>query len=157
MSSGNHLDTAFAVNSSTAKLKPSLKGEAENKASLQMRLAISVLAGRPARTRTGIRGLSPLIPAQKELVQSYGVASELGYGGFLPSGRAYARVLSSQDPLQVDDAEKPKMIAPALQQALLSFDAKGRIWSASRGIPKGCPQEGWHQYYGQTTTIVKPR
>jgi methyl-accepting chemotaxis protein len=74
---------------------------------------------------------SPYIPAQEEFVQTYGISSELGYGGFLPSGAAYTCFIFSTEPLRQLDAQKLKVLSPALQQAFLPFDREGTTWSSS--------------------------
>jgi methyl-accepting chemotaxis protein len=80
---------------------------------------------------------SPYIPAQEEFVKSYGISSELGYGGFLPSGTAYTCFLFSKEPLSTLDAEKLKVLSPALQQAFLPFDTAGAFWNNSAPREQG--------------------
>ncbi|MFO7849952.1 MAG: methyl-accepting chemotaxis protein [Spirochaetia bacterium] len=72
---------------------------------------------------------SPFIPAQEEFVRPYGIKSELGYGGFLPSGAVYACFLFFTAPLSRHEADKLKVISVAIQQVLLPFDAEQRYWS----------------------------
>ncbi|MFP4268641.1 MAG: methyl-accepting chemotaxis protein [Spirochaetaceae bacterium] len=71
---------------------------------------------------------SPFIPAQEEFVRPYGIKSELGYGGFLPSGAVYACFLFFTAPLSRHEADKLKVISAAIQQILLPFDAEERYW-----------------------------
>ena len=73
---------------------------------------------------------SPYLPAQEEFVKPYGVQSELGYGGFLPSGAVFTAFLFFTSPLQREDAEKLKVIAAAIQQSLLHFDVEENYWSS---------------------------
>ena len=71
---------------------------------------------------------SPFIPAQEDFVEPYGVKSELGYGGFLPSGAVYTCFLFFTAPLSQAEANKLKVISAAIQQTLLPYDAEKKYW-----------------------------
>jgi methyl-accepting chemotaxis protein len=84
---------------------------------------------------------SPYIPAQEEFVHPYGIASEIGYGGILPSGIAYTCFIFSEEPIQKSDAEKLKVLSPAIQQALVPFDLRGSLWEQNEESSRGDDSE----------------
>ena len=66
---------------------------------------------------------SPLIPAQRDFVEPYGIRSAVGFGGTLPDGELFAIILFSRVPVAKGVAERFRNLALDAKGALLRFDA----------------------------------
>lgn len=64
---------------------------------------------------------SPFIPAQKEFVAPYGVASVLGFGGMLPDGDLFVAILFARVSIPASTAEMFRTIALNLKLGLLAL------------------------------------
>ncbi|MGO9055951.1 MAG: hypothetical protein ACLQU2_00970 [Candidatus Binataceae bacterium] len=64
---------------------------------------------------------SEIIPAQKEFVAPYGIASVLGFGGMLPGGDIFAAIVFSRVPIRPATAEMFRTIALNLKLGLLAL------------------------------------
>lgn len=65
---------------------------------------------------------SPYIPAQREFVEKYDIASVVGFGGLLRSGELFALILFSRDPISVRSATRFRTIALDVRSSLFAFD-----------------------------------
>jgi hypothetical protein len=79
---------------------------------------------------------SRFIPAQDDFIKPYGIASELGYGGILPSGAIFTCFLFSKSPISHHMADGLRLLSSAIQQALLPFDLKGLYWEEHGVVPE---------------------
>jgi hypothetical protein len=70
---------------------------------------------------------SPFIPAQRDFVQPYRIASVVGFGGLLRSGELFAVILFSRDTIPARSAARFRTIALDVRSSLFSFD-ESRIW-----------------------------
>lgn len=66
---------------------------------------------------------SPLIPAQRDFVEPYGIRSAVGFGGTLPDGELFAIILFSRVPVASGVADRFRNLALDAKGALLRFDA----------------------------------
>jgi hypothetical protein len=64
---------------------------------------------------------SPFIPAQKDFVLPYKVASVLGFGGLLPDGDLFAVIIFSRVAIPASTAEMFRTIALNLKLGLLAL------------------------------------
>jgi hypothetical protein len=71
---------------------------------------------------------SPFIPAQKDFIEKYDIKSELGFGGFLPTGTCFTCFIFSKETLDKDYAEKLRIIPIALQQSFYAHDKEHKYW-----------------------------
>lgn len=65
---------------------------------------------------------SAFIPAQREFVERYGIASVVGFGGLLRSGELFAVILFSRQPIPVASATRFRTLALDVRSALFPFD-----------------------------------
>lgn len=70
---------------------------------------------------------SPYIPAQKDFVEKYGIASVLGFGGLLPPSDLFSVILFSRVPIPADTAQMFKPLSLSARMAVLPFSG-GRIF-----------------------------
>lgn len=70
---------------------------------------------------------SPHVPAQRNFVERYGIASVVGFGGLLRSGELYAVVLFSRVTIPARSAARFRTIALDVRSALYALD-ETRIW-----------------------------
>lgn len=75
---------------------------------------------------------SPFIPAQRDFVQPYGIASVVGFGGLLRSGELFAVILFSRDAISARSAARFRTIALDIRSSLFSFDDT-RTWREPMG------------------------
>jgi hypothetical protein len=98
----------------------------------------AVVAGRTSSERSGEARTydvfhveeahgSPYIPAQREFVQRYGIASVVGFGGVLRSGEMYAVILFSRVRIPTASAIRFRTIALDVRSALYSLDER-KTW-----------------------------
>lgn len=73
---------------------------------------------------------SPHIPAQREFVLRYGIASVVGFGGLLRSGELFAVILFSRVRIPKASAARFRAIALDVRSALYALDEK-RTWAES--------------------------
>lgn len=64
---------------------------------------------------------SPFIPAQKDFVAAYGIASVLGFGGMLPDGDLFVVIIFARAPIPASTAEMFRTIALNLKLGLLAL------------------------------------
>lgn len=64
---------------------------------------------------------SEVIPAQKEFVTPYGIASALGFGGMLPGGDLFVAIVFSRVPIPPATAEMFRTVALSLKLGLLAL------------------------------------
>jgi hypothetical protein len=64
---------------------------------------------------------SPFVPAQKDFVVPYGIASVLGFGGILPDGELFAVIIFARVTIPVSTAEMFRTIALNLKLGLLAI------------------------------------
>jgi hypothetical protein len=64
---------------------------------------------------------SPCVPAQKDFVAPYGIASVLGFGGILPDGNLFAVIIFARVPTSPPVAEMFRTMALNLKLGLLSL------------------------------------
>ena len=76
---------------------------------------------------------SPYIPAQREFVERYGLASVVGFGGLLRSGELFAVILFSRDPIPARSAARFRTIALDVRSSLFAFD-ESRVWRESGSV-----------------------
>lgn len=74
---------------------------------------------------------SPHIPAQRDFVERFGIASVVGFGGLLRSGELFAVILFSRDHIPVRSATRFRTIALDVRSALFTFD-EARTWQPTR-------------------------
>jgi hypothetical protein len=65
---------------------------------------------------------NPNIPAQKDFVIPYGVRSEIGLGGILPSGNLFVIIIFSRVPVTRQTADMFKPLTLSVKVAVLPFD-----------------------------------
>ena len=65
---------------------------------------------------------NPVIPAQKEFVERFGVKSVLGCGGLFPDGQLYSVILFSRLPISRETADTFRTLTLAMKLALLRFN-----------------------------------
>jgi len=70
---------------------------------------------------------SPFIPAQREFVEKYGIASVVGFGGLLRSGELFALILFSRHTIPARSAARFRTIALDVRSSLFAFD-ESRTW-----------------------------
>ena len=70
---------------------------------------------------------SPFIPAQRDFVEPYGIASVVGFGGLLRSGELFAVILFSRVTIPARSAARFRTIALDVRSSLFTFD-DGHIW-----------------------------
>lgn len=70
---------------------------------------------------------SPYIPAQREFVERYSIASVVGFGGLLRSGELFAVIMFSRDPISARGAARFRTIALDVRSSLFAFD-ESRVW-----------------------------
>jgi hypothetical protein len=68
---------------------------------------------------------SPYIPAQREFVQPYRIASVLGFGGFLRNGHLFAVILFSTRTIPAESAARFRSIALDVRSALFDVSIPG--------------------------------
>ena len=71
---------------------------------------------------------SPHIPAQKDFVEKYGIASVLGFGGLLPPSDLFSVILFSRVHIPAETAQLFKPLSLSARMAVLPFSG-GRIFS----------------------------
>jgi hypothetical protein len=71
---------------------------------------------------------SPHIPAQRDFVMRYGIASVVGFGGLLRSGELFAVILFSRVRIPKPSAARFRAIALDVRSALYSLD-ETKIWA----------------------------
>ena len=64
---------------------------------------------------------SPFVPAQKDFVLPYGIASVLGFGGILPDGELFAVIIFARVAIPTPTAEMFRTIALNLKLGLLAI------------------------------------
>jgi hypothetical protein len=64
---------------------------------------------------------SPFVPAQKDFVVPYGIASVLGFGGILPDGELFAVIIFARVAIPTSTAEMSRTIALNLKLGLLAI------------------------------------
>ena len=74
---------------------------------------------------------SPHIPAQREFVERYGIASVVGSGGLLRSGELYAVILFSRVRIPKSSAARFRTIALDVRSALYSLD-EAKTWAEQK-------------------------
>jgi hypothetical protein len=77
---------------------------------------------------------SPFIPAQREFVERYGIASVVGFGGLLRSGELFTVVLFSRDTIPARSAARFRTIALDVRSSLFAFD-ESHIWREEGRVP----------------------
>jgi hypothetical protein len=70
---------------------------------------------------------SPFIPAQRDFVEPYGIASVIGFGGLLRSGELFSVILFSRATIPARSAARFRTIALDVRSSLFTFDER-RIW-----------------------------
>jgi hypothetical protein len=70
---------------------------------------------------------SPFIPAQRDFVEPYGIASVVGFGGLLRSGELFSVILFSRATIPARSAARFRTIALDVRSSLFTFD-EGRVW-----------------------------
>jgi hypothetical protein len=73
---------------------------------------------------------SPFIPAQRDFVEPYKIASVVGFGGLLRSGELFSVILFSRDTIPARSAARFRTIALDVRSSLFSFD-ESRTWRAA--------------------------
>ncbi|MBF0547275.1 MAG: hypothetical protein HQM08_22735 [Candidatus Riflebacteria bacterium] len=63
----------------------------------------------------------PIIPAQKNFVEPYGIKSVLGFGSMLPSGDIFAIIMFAKVKVTHEIAEQFKTLALSVKMAILPF------------------------------------
>jgi hypothetical protein len=76
---------------------------------------------------------SPFIPAQRDFVEPYGIASVVGFGGLLRSGELFAVILFSRHAIPARSAARFRTIALDVRSSLFAFD-ESRTWSEDSGV-----------------------
>jgi hypothetical protein len=76
---------------------------------------------------------SPYIPAQRDFVERYGIASVVGFGGLLRSGELFAVILFSRAPIPARSAARFRTIALDVRSSLFAFD-ESRVWRESGSV-----------------------
>ena len=76
---------------------------------------------------------SPFIPAQRDFVEPYGIASVVGFGGLLRSGELFSVILFSRATIPARCAARFRTIALDVRSSLFAFD-EGRTWR-DREVP----------------------
>lgn len=76
---------------------------------------------------------SPYIPAQREFVERYRIASVVGFGGLLRSGELFAVILFSRAPIPARSAARFRTIALDVRSALFAFD-ESRVWREAGSV-----------------------
>ena len=64
---------------------------------------------------------SPLIPAQTEFVEPYGVRSVVGFGGLLPTGDLFAIVMFAREHVPAESASRFRSVALDVKAVLFPF------------------------------------
>jgi hypothetical protein len=64
---------------------------------------------------------SPFVPAQKDFVAPYGIASVLGFGGILPDGELYIVIIFARAAIPSATAEMFRTIAVNLKLGMLAL------------------------------------
>jgi hypothetical protein len=64
---------------------------------------------------------SPLIPAQKDFVERYGIKSVIGFGGLLPTGDLFAIVMFSREHVGNDPATRFRSVSLDVKAILFPF------------------------------------
>ena len=77
---------------------------------------------------------SPYIPAQREFVERYSIASVVGFGGLLRSGELFALILFSRERIPPRSAARFRTIALDVRSSLFPFD-ESRTWQAAGDRP----------------------
>ena len=72
---------------------------------------------------------SPLVPAQDDFVEPYGIESVVGVGGRFLSGATYVALGFSIEPIDEEGAQKFGELAPHLSTLLAIYDGQGAIWN----------------------------
>jgi hypothetical protein len=75
---------------------------------------------------------SPFIPAQRDFVQPYQIASVVGFGGLLRSGELFTVILFSRDTIPARSAARFRTIALDVRSSLFTFDER-RTWRETTG------------------------
>ena len=78
---------------------------------------------------------SPFIPAQREFVERYGVASVVGFGGLLRSGELFVLMLFSRETIPVRSATRFRTIALDVRSSLFAFD-DAQTWHEDDRVPR---------------------
>jgi hypothetical protein len=76
---------------------------------------------------------SAFIPAQREFVEQYGIASVVGFGGVLRSGELFALILFSRDTIPARCAARFRTIALDVRSSLFAFD-EASTWRAAGSV-----------------------
>jgi hypothetical protein len=82
---------------------------------------------------------SPHIPAQRDFVEPYRIASVVGFGGVLRSDELFAVILFSRDRIPAQSALRFRTIALDIRSALFLLD-EARTWQTTGGSETAAPR-----------------